>query len=171
MSENPAPQPNSSISLKRKRWTTTGRGSKVFTLEHQERFIKKWLQLKSVEKAARAVGFREDTIYKQKHRSKRFAAMYDEAFKRLVAGLGGKMLGFAYGTELPTHNAQLTSMFGVLKAYEPERWRENVKMTHDATGSLAALFNGMAAALPDPNKIPESRVPVVIDEQTQEVVK
>jgi hypothetical protein len=78
------------------------------------------------------------------------------------------MIKFAHGLEAPAHNQQLTAMFGVLRAYEPERWRENVKMTHTAEGSLAALLNGMAAALPNPNSIPEARQPVTIEQEKSE---
>lgn len=75
----------------------------------------------------------------------------------IVQELDLKLVKFAMGEELPIHNAQTTAIFGVLRAYMPERYRENSKVTLNAEGSLNDLFVGLTAALPKPEGIPEAK--------------
>lgn len=132
-----------------------GRGSRKFTREDQQKFLRKYTECLDVREAARFVGFKKSTIYKQARKKAEFAEAMDQARTGVVTELQDKMINFARGREAPVHNAQLTAMFGVLKAYLPDRWRENAKVAVSAEGALATLLTGMAACLPDPNKIPE----------------
>lgn len=124
-----------------------GRGTKVFTLECQERFLKKYRKYKNVDRAARAIGFRGTTVFRQIRSSERFAAQYMEVRQEIMESLEEKMFGMAIGTEIPVHNSQLTAMFGVLKAFRPERWRENIKVGVGAEGEFATFLQGMTSAL------------------------
>lgn len=125
----------------------TGRAGKIFTLEAQERFLQKYRKYRNVDRAARAIGFRGTTVFRQVHKSKRFAAQYDAVRAEIHSSLDEKLHNFALGVEVPVHNSQITAIFGVLRAYKPERYRENMKLSVGAEGDFAALLKGMAAHL------------------------
>jgi hypothetical protein len=125
-----------------------GRGNKVFTREFQEKFLRLYSSGNhNVESAARKIGFKRRTIYNQIEKSERFAAEFEKARAMSMHGIGDRMHAFAIGIEVPAHQSQLTSMFGVLRAFQPERWRENMKITHDAAGDFATFLQGMSSAL------------------------
>lgn len=124
-----------------------GRGTKLFTKEDEKRFLKKYRKFMDVERAARAIGFRSTAIYRRKRNSESFAAKLQKVRQEGVESLVDKMLRFAHGRELPVHNGQLTAMFGVLRAFQPETWRENSKLSLSAEGDLATFLQGMSSAL------------------------
>lgn len=64
-----------------------------------------------------------------------------------MRGLGDKMHAFGLGIDAPVHPSQLTAMFGVLKAFQPEVWRENVKIGLTAEGALGDFLTGINSAL------------------------
>lgn len=64
-----------------------------------------------------------------------------------ISALEFKLLGFAHGTEYPVHNSQITAIFGCLRAFKPERYRENMKVSVGAEGDFATLIQGMSLAL------------------------
>lgn len=124
-----------------------GRGGKIFTREDQERFLKKYRKYKNVDRAAKAVGFRGTTVFRQLNVSERFRAQYQKVRAEILDSVDAKLWNFALGQEAPVHNGQITALFGILRAYNPERYRENVKVGVTAEGDLATFLQGMNSAL------------------------
>lgn len=151
-------QSPSTTSPKKGGWEVDPTGERrIFTRECQRKFLKYYARYNDVSKAAAKVGFKKATIYKQARKKPEFGEQMDAVRTQVIDELQDKMIKFAKGTEAPVHGAQLTAMFGVLKAYLPERWRENAKVSVGAEGVLATLLSGMVGCLPDPNKIPDTK--------------
>lgn len=129
-----------------------GRAGKIFSREMQIAFLKKYRVYKNVDRAAKSIGFRGTTVFRQLHASKRFAAEYEEVRMTFMGELEEKLRGFAFGTERPIHNSQITAIFGCLRAFKPERWRENMSVKIGAEGDFATLIRGMSLALNQANE-------------------
>lgn len=102
-----------------------GPGAPVkFTSEMQQRFCRLYSAGGTVRMAARKCGVTNVTVFEHARKDDNFKEMYERARELNLDGLEDDIRTLAC-------NGNLTAMFGMLRAFRSERWRENYKVDHE----------------------------------------
>ena len=110
------------------------------TADAQRKFLKLFASGHTAFQAAHAIGTSRTAIFDLRARNPKFEAAYVKARERMLDTLEDSMHHMAL-------NGNITAMFGLLRAFRPLRWRENVdvsgKVQHEHTFP-AAFAQAMA---------------------------
>ncbi len=113
------------------------------TPEKRADFLRIYASGKSVEYAANEIGFSRTAIFNLIDRDEAFADAYERAQKRNTTALEDHLMKHATEPKTP---GNIIALFGLLKARNPGRWRENVKLEHSGTVAHALAPDLLAAA-------------------------
>lgn len=104
--------------------------AKPISYGQKARILKALREGKTLDAAAQAGGIRRRKLYDLRQQDETFALAVADARESGIDKLEEIMLGYGTG-EIPIKsNAQVTALFGTLKARRPEKWRDNVKVDH-----------------------------------------
>lgn len=103
------------------------------TAEVRADFLRYYASGFSAYVAARKVGVTRTAIFELRRRDAEFAKKYEAAREASLDAMEDNMQDMA-------NNGNLTAMFGILRAFRPGRWRENVKVEHSGTVDIPASF-------------------------------
>lgn len=111
----------------------------TFTPEKEDEFLRLYETGITVFKAASAIGLSASTIFRRRRMDPEFSKRFDEAREVNLDNLEDILQQQAI-------NGNTIAIFGLLKAFRPQRWRENVNVTgqvqhkHEYTLAIARVM-------------------------------
>lgn len=102
----------------------------VFTQKVRETFLELFSSGMNLHAAAEQAGTSHKTIYAHIEKDPEFAAAYEAAKLKSYSKLEHHLHRMATQRDVP---GLPVAVFGLLRAYNPQRWRENVKIEHSGS--------------------------------------
>lgn len=114
----------------------------TFTLERQKAFLRLFATGLPVKYAAEEVGVSHVTVFNHCRKGGKFKELFDEARELNLDSLEDRLHELAIA-------GNPVAIFGVLKAFRPDRWRENMRVDgaivhqHQYTLAIARVMRGV----------------------------